>query len=105
MNSFPNTSRRSTLFNCFVVPAFEDSIQGIISALRESVLTLQAGGGIGVDFSMLRPAGSQAVTSAGVASGRVPFMTLWDAANAVLEQGNLRRGAMMATQRCDHPRT
>ena len=97
------TTRSSTLFNCFVMPPPEDSIQGIFNALRESMVTLQAGGGIGLDFSTLRPAGSQAVASAGVASGPIPFMTLWEAANAVLESGNLRRGAMMATLRCDHP--
>jgi ribonucleoside-diphosphate reductase alpha chain len=97
------TTRSSTLFNCFVMGPMEDSIQGIFNALRESMVTLQAGGGIGVDFSTLRPAGSRAVSSAGVASGPIPFMTIWEAANAVLESGNLRRGAMMATLRCDHP--
>jgi len=97
------TTRGTTLFNCFVMGHMEDSIHGIFNALRESMVTLQAGGGIGVDFSTLRPAGSLAVSSGGVASGPVPFMTIWDAANAVLESGNLRRGAMMAALRCDHP--
>jgi ribonucleoside-diphosphate reductase alpha chain len=67
------------------------------------MVTLQAGGGVGVDFSTLRPAGSQAVASAGVASGPVSFMNVWEAANTVLESHNVRRGAMMATLRCDHP--
>lgn len=97
------TTRHTTLFNCFVMGPIEDSIQGIFNALREAMVTLQAGGGVGIDFSTLRPAGSAAVSSGGVASGPVPFMTLWQAANAVLESGNLRRGAMMATLRCDHP--
>ena len=97
------TTRGSTLFNCFVMGTIEDSIQGIFNALREAMVTLQAGGGIGLDFSTLRPAGSAAVSSAGMASGPVPFMTVWEAANAVLEAGNVRRGAMMATLRCDHP--
>lgn len=97
------TTRRATLFNCFVMGALEDSVQGIFNALREAMLTLQAGGGVGVDFSTLRPAGSQAVASGGVASGPASFMKVWEAANAVLEAGNLRRGAMMATLRCDHP--
>ena len=97
------TSRRATLFNCFVMGPVEDSIQGIFNALREAMLTLQAGGGVGVDFSTLRPAGSLAVASGGVASGPVSFMKVWEGANSVLESSNVRRGAMMATLRCDHP--
>ena len=97
------TSRHATLLNCFVMGPLEDSIQGIFNALREAMVTLQAGGGVGVDFSTLRPAGSQAVASAGLASGPVSFMGIWEAANTVLESNNVRRGAMMATLRCDHP--
>jgi ribonucleoside-diphosphate reductase alpha chain len=97
------TSRRATLFNCFVMSPMEDSIQGIFNALREAMLTLQAGGGVGVDFSTLRPAGSLAVSTGGVASGPISFMKIWEDANAVLESSNQRRGAMMATLRCDHP--
>jgi ribonucleoside-diphosphate reductase alpha chain len=97
------TSRRVTLFNCFAMGPVEDSIQGIFNALREAMLTLQAGGGVGVDFSTLRPAGSPALSSGSMASGPVSFMKIWEQANAVLESSNLRRGAMMATLRCDHP--
>jgi ribonucleoside-diphosphate reductase alpha chain len=97
------TSRRATLFNCFVMGPIEDSIHGIFNALREAMVTLQAGGGVGVDFSTLRPAGSLAVSSGSVSSGSVSFMNVWEAATAVLESSNLRRGAMMATLRCDHP--
>lgn len=97
------TSRRATLFNCFVMGLVEDSVQGIFNALREAMVTLQAGGGVGVDFSTLRPAGSLAVASGGVASGPVSFMRIWEESNTVLESSNLRRGAMMATLRCDHP--
>lgn len=97
------TSRHTTLFNCFVMGPLEDSIQGIFNALREAMVTLQAGGGVGVDFSTLRPLGALAVASAGVASGPVSFMGVWEAANTVLESNNVRRGAMMATLRCDHP--
>lgn len=97
------TSHHNTLFNCFVAGSLEDSVQGIFNALREAMVTLQAGGGVGVDFSSLRPAGSPAVASAGVASGPVSFMNVWEAANTVLESHNVRRGAMMATLRCDHP--
>ncbi len=97
------TLNRSTLLNCFVAGTLEDSIQGIFNGLREAMVTLQVGGGVGVDFSTLRPAGSLALASAGVASGPVSFMGVWDAANAELASHNLRRGAMMATLRCDHP--
>jgi ribonucleoside-diphosphate reductase alpha chain len=97
------TLRRATLFNCFVSGPVEDSVQGIFNALREAMLTLQHGGGVGVDFSTLRPAGSMAVASGAVASGPVSFMKVWEEASAALESGNLRRGAMMATLRCDHP--
>jgi len=97
------TARRSTLFNCFAQGTIEDSVSGIFGALRESMVTLQAGGGLGIDFSTLRPAGSSAVSSNGVASGPVSYMQVWESAVSVLETGNLRRGAMMATLRCDHP--
>jgi ribonucleoside-diphosphate reductase alpha chain len=97
------TARHTTLLNCFAMGPLEDSINGIFNALREAMVTLQAGGGVGVDFSTLRPMGSLAHASAGVASGPVSFMAVWEAANAVLESNNVRRGAMMATLRCDHP--
>ncbi|NMM15041.1 MAG: adenosylcobalamin-dependent ribonucleoside-diphosphate reductase [Rhodoferax sp.] len=97
------TSRSTTLFNCFVMGPMEDSIPGIFNALRDAMVTLQAGGGVGIDFSTLRPAGALALSSGGVATGPVSFMAIWDEANAVLETNNLRRGAMMATLRCDHP--
>lgn len=97
------TSRCATLFNCFVMGPIDDSLQGVFNALRDSMVTLQAGGGVGLDFSTLRPAGSQAASSGSVASGSVSFMAVWEAACTVLESGNLRHGAMTATLRCDHP--
>ena len=97
------TSRRATLFNCFVMGPIEDSLQGIFQALREVMVTLQAGGGVGLDFSTLRPAGCVAAASDSVASGPVSFVNVWETASTVLESGNQRRGAMMATLRCDHP--
>lgn len=97
------TARQTTLFNCFVAGTLEDSIQGIFNALREAMLTLQAGGGVGVDFSTLRPLGAPAIACGGNASGPVSFMNVWEAANTALESHNLRSGAMMATLRCDHP--
>lgn len=93
----------ATLFNCFVMGRIDDSVLGIFERLRESARTMQLGGGIGCDFSTLRPLGSIARSSGRTASGPVSFMHLWDAMCAtILARGN-RRGAMMGTLRCDHP--
>ncbi len=97
------TTRDVTLFNCFVMGIIEDSIDGIFAALREGALTLQQGGGIGYDFSTLRPAGTRARRVGTVASGPVSFMRVWDVMSATLLSTGSRRGAMMATLRCDHP--
>ena len=97
------TGRRVTLFNCFVMGRIEDTLDGIFGALREGALTLQQGGGIGSDFSSLRPAGQPADAGGGVASGPVSFMHVWDAMCATVQSAGARRGAMMATLRCDHP--
>jgi ribonucleoside-diphosphate reductase alpha chain len=97
------TGRTVTLFNCFVMGQIEDSIPGIFAALQEAAVTMQQGGGVGLDFSSLRPAGFAAPGSGGVASGPVSFMQLWDAMCATLLSTGSRRGAMMATLRCDHP--
>ena len=95
--------RRVTLFNCFVLGAIQDSLDGIFSALHEAAVTMQEGGGVGYDFSTLRPRGNKARATGGVASGPVSFMGLWDRMCETLETANNRRGAMMATLRCDHP--
>lgn len=97
------TPHRVTLFNCFVMGVLEDSLDGIFSALHEGALTMQQGGGVGYDFSTLRPAGSHAQTTGTIASGPVSFMHVWDAMCATLLSTGSRRGAMMATLRCDHP--
>ena len=97
------TGRRVTLFNCFVMGSIEDSMEGIFTALREGALTMQQGGGVGYDFSTLRPSGSQARAVGGIASGPVSFMRIWDSMCAALMSTGARRGAMMATLRCDHP--
>ncbi len=97
------TGRRLTLFNCFVMGRIEDSMDGIFAALREGALTLQQGGGVGYDFSTLRPAGSEACTVGGIASGPVSFMRIWDSMCSTLLSTGVRRGAMMATLRDDHP--
>ena len=97
------TERHVTLFNCFVMGQLHDSIDGIFSALSETMITMQAGGGIGCDFSTLRPAGMPAASSGNIASGPVSFMQVWNQACDTLVSTGNRRGAMMATLRCDHP--
>ena len=73
------TGRAVTLFNCFVMGTIPDSMDGIFSALREAALTLQQGGGIGYDFSTLRPKGAAVAGVGADASGPVSFMDVWDA--------------------------
>ena len=97
------TGRSATLLNCFVMGCIEDSMPGICRALEESALTLQQGGGIGLDFSTLRPRGAGATASGTIASGPVSFMRIWNTMCATLLATGNRRGAMMATLRCDHP--
>jgi ribonucleoside-diphosphate reductase alpha chain len=95
--------RRVTLFNCFVMGTVPDDMSGIFEHLREAALTMQAGGGIGYDFSTLRPRGA-AVRGVGAdASGPLTFMDVWDAMCRAIMSAGSRRGAMMATLRADHP--
>jgi ribonucleoside-diphosphate reductase alpha chain len=96
-------ARQVTLANCFVMGLIDDSITGIFEALKEGALTLQQGGGVGYDFSTLRPRGGRARTTGMVASGPVSFMHVGDAMCATILSTGARRGAMMATLRCDHP--
>src|SRR5580700_7508261 len=97
------TGRSVTLFNCFVMGTIPDSMDGIFSALREAALTLQQGGGIGYDFSTLRPRGASVAGVGADASGPVSFMEVWDAMCRTIMSAGSRRGAMMATLACDHP--
>ena len=97
------TGHRVTLFNCFVMGTIEDSLDAIFDALKEGALTMQQGGGVGYDFSTLRPGGTPAVSVGVTASGPVSFMQIWDAMCATILSTGARRGAMMATLRCDHP--
>ena len=92
-----------TLFNCFVMGPIEDSIPGIFRALQEAAITMQKGGGIGIDFSTLRPRGTKARETGSIASGPLSFMHIWDSMCATILSTGSRRGAMMATLRCDHP--
>jgi ribonucleoside-diphosphate reductase alpha chain len=97
------TDRDVTLFNCFVMGMIDDSIPGIFRALEEGAVTMQRGGGVGYDFSTLRPSGALSRTTGAIASGPVSFMDVWDAMCATIQSTGARRGAMMATLRCDHP--
>lgn len=97
------TGHRVTLLNCFVMGDIADTLESIFEALKEGALTMQHGGGIGYDFSTLRPAGTVAHASSTIASGPVSFMHIWDAMCATMLSTGARRGAMMATLRCDHP--
>ena len=92
-----------TLFNCFVMGTIGDSVPGIFRALQESAVTMQQGGGIGIDFSTLRPRGTRAKSAGNIASGPLSFMQIWDAMCGTILSTGARRGAMMATLRCDHP--
>jgi ribonucleoside-diphosphate reductase alpha chain len=97
------TERNVTLFNCFVLGAIPDDLSGIFESVKEAALTMQAGGGIGHDFSTLRPQGAPVKSIGADASGPVSFMDVWDAMCRTIMSAGQRRGAMMATLRCDHP--
>ncbi|MEQ5794945.1 adenosylcobalamin-dependent ribonucleoside-diphosphate reductase [Paracoccus sp. NFXS7] len=97
------TGRSVTLFNCFVMGTIPDSMGGIFDMLKEAALTMQQGGGIGYDFSTIRPRGAVVKGVAADASGPLSFMDVWDAMCRTIMSAGSRRGAMMATMRCDHP--
>ena len=97
------TGRAVTLFNCFVMGTIPDSMGGIFEMLKEAALTMQQGGGIGYDFSTIRPKGAAVHGVAADASGPLSFMDVWDAMCRTIMSAGSRRGAMMATMRCDHP--
>src|SRR5262245_23834686 len=97
------SGRSVTLFNCFVMGTIPDDMGGIFAHLREAALTMQQGGGIGYDFSTLRPRGAPVKGVGADASGPLSFMDVWDAMCRTIMSAGYRRGAMMATLRCDHP--
>lgn len=97
------TARKVTMFNCFVMGTIPDSMGGIFDMLKEAALTMQQGGGIGYDFSTIRPKGADVTGVAADASGPLSFMDVWDSMCRTIMSAGSRRGAMMATMRCDHP--
>ena len=97
------SGREVTLFNCFVMGDVPDDMSGIFEGLREAALTMQQGGGIGYDFSTLRPKGAPVKGVGADASGPLSFMDVWDSMCKTIMSAGSRRGAMMAVMRCDHP--
>ncbi|MBA4160819.1 MAG: ribonucleoside-diphosphate reductase, adenosylcobalamin-dependent [Novosphingobium sp.] len=97
------TGRAVTLFNCFVMGTIPDDLGGIFHHLTEAALTMQQGGGVGMDFSTIRPKGATVKGVGADASGPLSFMDCWDAMCRTVQSAGARRGAMMGCLRIDHP--
>jgi ribonucleoside-diphosphate reductase alpha chain len=97
------TGRNVTLFNCFVMGKIPDDLEGIFAHLREAAVTMQQGGGVGMDFSSIRPAGAAVRGVGAQASGPLSFMDSWNAMCGTIMAAGQRRGAMMGCLRIDHP--
>ena len=87
------TDRNVTLFNCFVMGTIPDSLEGIFENLKEAALTMQQGGGIGYDFSTIRPKGAEVKGVAADASGPLSFMDVWAAMCRTIMSAGSRRGS------------
>ena len=97
------STRNVTAFNCFVSAVIEDSMESIMQRLAEAAETMRRGGGIGYDFSRIRPRRDRIVSLDSSASGPVSFMGLYDALCSTIMSAGHRRGAMMSVLRIDHP--
>jgi len=95
--------RRVTYYNCFVSGIIDDSMKGIMDGATDAAYTMRMGGGIGYDFSTLRPRGERIVTLGSRASGPVSFMRIYDAVCHTIASAGHRRGAQMGVLRVDHP--
>lgn len=95
--------RETTAFNCFVMQTIPDSMEGIMGVARDAALTMQLGGGVGYDFSTIRPRGDKIKSLDSSASGPVSFMSIFDAVCGTIASAGHRRGAQMGCLRVDHP--
>ncbi|OGV39905.1 MAG: ribonucleoside-diphosphate reductase, adenosylcobalamin-dependent [Lentisphaerae bacterium GWF2_45_14] len=94
---------QATMFNCYVMNTIDDSIEGIFDAVKESALTQKQGGGVGFDFSTIRPRGAEIKGCEAESSGPVSFMQVMDSTCRTIMSAGQRRGAQMGVMRCDHP--
>jgi ribonucleoside-diphosphate reductase alpha chain len=98
------TSRpKTTLFNCYVLNTIEDSLESIFATVRHAALTQKQGGGIGMDFSTIRPQGAFIRGVQATASGPISYMKVFDATCRTIMSAGQRRGAQMAVMSCTHP--
>lgn len=103
INAGAGTDKRVTLINCFVNQNIPDSMDGIMDSLTIAAITQQQGGGIGQDFSTLRPKGAIVRRTGSISRGPIPFMDMWNAMCSTVKSSGSRRGAMMATMADWHP--